>query len=238
MKRNVAPLNPQALLLEGGGEFKGAMAAADRAALQLAGGRPVVIVPAAAVPEGGQAQAGANGVSWFEGLGVAEARTTGWVDGRSGRDAGIARMVAAAGLIFLPGGSPRYLADALRAGLVRQAITEAQRRGAVIGGSSAGAMVLCEVYFDPAAKQVLPGLNLVPGSCILPHHDTYGRAWAPRVARMAAGKVLVGIDEETGMLNDAPDGRWTVYGRGAVTVYGAGREDVYRSGERFELPGL
>jgi hypothetical protein len=29
----------------------------------------------------------------------------------------------------------------------------------------------------------------------------------------------VGLDEETGILNDAPNGLWQVYGKGRVTIY-------------------
>jgi cyanophycinase len=83
---------------------------------------------------------------------------------------------------------------------------------------------------------VRPGLNLLPGVCILPHHDTFGREWAPHIRRQAKGVLPVGIDEETGMMNDGPDGLWTVYGKGAVTLHGPGGEAVYRTGERFELP--
>ena len=46
-----------------------------------------------------------------------------------------------------------------------------------------------------------------------------------------------GIDEETGMLNDGPAGRWTVYGRGVVTLYAADGRAVFRSGESISLPG-
>ncbi|MCU0563913.1 MAG: hypothetical protein MUE48_08245, partial [Desulfobacterales bacterium] len=98
------------LLLEGGNEFRGAMEEADRAALKCAGPGRVAIVPAAAVPEGGQLRAGANGVRWFKALGAADVRSTGWIDGSSQADAAIAEAVAASRLIFLAGGSPRYLA--------------------------------------------------------------------------------------------------------------------------------
>ncbi|HEX5679307.1 MAG TPA: Type 1 glutamine amidotransferase-like domain-containing protein [Desulfobacterales bacterium] len=225
-----------ALLLEGGNEFRGAMEEADRAALRAAAPGPVTIVPAAAVPEGGQLQAGANGVRWFKALGAADARSTGWIDGSSQADAAIADAVAASGVIFLTGGSPRYLAEALQGSRVWSAMRGAHAAGAVLAGSSAGAMVLCEAYYDPSAGRVMPGLGLLPKICILPHHDTFGRGWAPHIERQAKGVLPVGIDEETGMMNDSPGGLWTVYGKGAVTMHGPGGEAVYRSGERFELP--
>jgi cyanophycinase len=235
---DLQPLQRQALLLEGGNEFRGAMEEADRAALRAAGPGPVLIVPAAAAAEGGQTQAGRNGVRWFEGLGAIDVRSTGWVDGNSQEAAEVAASVAASRLIFLTGGSPRYLADALRNSPVWHAVLSALEAGGVLAGSSAGAMVLCEVYYDPSAARLQPGLSLVPGVCILPHHDTFGRGWAPHIARLAKRILPVGIDEGTGMMNDGPDGLWTVYGKGAVTLHGPGGEAIYRSGERFELAGL
>lgn len=226
-----------ALLLEGGGEFKGRMAEADRSALKAAGGRPVTIVPAAAAPECGQEQAGRNGVDWFRALGANEVRSTGWVDRESSLDPAIVRAVRDSGLIFLPGGSPSYLADALQGTPVWEAIRAAHASGAVVGGSSAGAMVLCGVFLDPVEKRVRPGLGLLPGICILPHYDTFGRTWVHTLRIAAAGALLVGIDEETGILNDGPDGTWTVYGRGAVTLHGPDGEAVYLRGERFQPAG-
>jgi cyanophycinase len=224
------------LLIEGGNEFRGAMEEADRAALRAAGPGPVLIVPAAAAAEGGQIQAGSNGVRWFKELGAADVRSTGWIDGSSQEATAVAAAVEASRFIFLPGGSPRYLAGALQGSRVWAAMRGALAAGAVLGGSSAGAMVLCEAYYDPSTGRVIPGLNLLPKICILPHHDTFGRGWAPHIERQTKGVLPVGIDEETGMMNDGPGGLWTVYGKGAVTLHGPGGEAVYRSGERFELP--
>jgi cyanophycinase len=112
----------------------------------------------------------------------------------------------------------------------------AYNTGAVIGGSSAGAMVLCEHYFDQASGQVMPGLNLLPGYCVLPHHDTFGKSWVPRLTRLLPDACLLGIDEETGLLNDGPAGEWTVYGKGAVTVYSSSGQTVLIHGQRFVLP--
>ena len=234
---DLQPLQRRALLLEGGNEFRGAMEEADRAALRVAGPGPVLIVPAAAAAEGGQIQAGRNGVRWFKELGAADVRSTGWVDGSSREATAVAAAVAASRFIFLPGGSPRYLAGALQGSRVWAAMRSALAAGAVLGGSSAGAMVLCEAYYDPSAGRVMPGLDLLPKICILPHHDTFGRGWAPQIERHAKGVLPVGIDEETGMMNDGPDGLWTVYGKGAVTVYGGNGPAAYRRGERLELPG-
>jgi cyanophycinase len=95
---------------------------------------------------------------------------------------------------------------------------------------------LCEHYFDQASGQVMPGLNLLPGYCVLPHHDTFGKSWAPQLTRLMPSACLIGIDEETGLLNDGPSGEWTVYGKGAVTVYSSGGQTVLIHGQRLVLP--
>jgi cyanophycinase len=55
------------LLLAGGAEFGGQMAAVDREAIERAGGRdaPIRIIPAAAAPDHNHQRAGRNGERWF-----------------------------------------------------------------------------------------------------------------------------------------------------------------------------
>jgi hypothetical protein len=48
--------------------------------------------------------------------------------------------------------------------------------------------------------------------------------------------VLLGIDEQTGMLDDGEGGRkvgWRVYGKGSVTLYRAGQPTILSRGESF-----
>lgn len=226
------------VLLEGGNEFNAGMAAADERAIAAGGGPcvPIRIIPAAAAPDGNHARAGANGVGWFKGLGAADVLAIEIIDRASAGRPDLALELEGARLVFILGGFTRYLAETLAGSLAWEAIQAAHRAGAVIAGSSAGAMVLCEHYFDPASDQVLPGLNLVPNACVLPHHDTFGKDWAPGLSRLLPGAVLVGIDEETGMLNDGPDGRWTVYGKGCVTIYGGGGRSTFQHGASAVLP--
>jgi len=226
------------VLLEGGREFNAGMAAADERAMAVCGGQaqPVRIIPAAAAPDGNHARAAANGVSWFQGLGATDVRAVAIIDRASADRPDLAREIERARLVFVLGGFTRYLAETISESMAWQAMVSAYRDGAVIGGSSAGAMVLCEHYFDPNSGNVLPGLNLLPKMCVLPHHDTFGKDWAPRLTRLLPASLLIGIDEETGLLNDGPDGQWTVYGKGAVTVYEPDSRAVFQHGQRFVLP--
>jgi cyanophycinase len=226
------------VLLEGGGEFKAGMAAVDERAMAICGGRaqPVRIIPAAAAPDNNHAAAAANGVGWFQGLGAADVRAVAIIDRASAGQADLAKEIECARLVFVLGGYTRYLAETLSGSLAWQAMESAHRGGAVIAGSSAGAMVLCEHYFDHGSGTTLRGLNLVPGACVLPHHDRFGKIWAAKLALLLPRIVLIGIDEETGLLNDGPEGQWTVYGKGAVTLYFGGTMTVRHHGHFFDLP--
>lgn len=229
------------LILEGGAEFGGQMAAVDRRALELAGGlqAPVRIIPAAAAPDNNHRRAAQNGVRWFQSLGAANVAAVPLVDRASAEDQAIAAELAGARLIFLLGGFPRHLGESLAGSACWGAMLQARAVGAVIAGSSAGAMVLCERYYDPERQEVRPGLGLVPGCCVLPHHATIGRAWAGRLASALPGLTLVGIDEQTGLIDEVIEGQgraWRVHGRGAVTLYRKGEEcGVWGQGNQISL---
>jgi cyanophycinase len=226
------------ILLEGGNEFHAGMAASDERAMAISGGKSAAIriIPAAAAPDDNDLRAGSQAVAWFHSLGAVDVRAVPVIDRASADRPELARELQAARFVFMLGGFTRYLAETLMDSFAWKAMRTAYNTGTVIGGSSAGAMVLCEHYFDQASGQVMPGLNLLPGYCVLPHHDTFGKSWAPRLTRLLPDACLLGIDEETGLLNDGPAGEWTVYGKGAVTVYSSSGQTVLMHGQRFMLP--
>ena len=227
------------LLLEGGAEFGGQMSEPDRRAIVLAGGNDaqITIIPTAAAPDNNYRRAGNNGVNWFQSLDATNVAWLPLIDKVSANDASIADTIAHSRLVYMLGGFTSYLGETLKGSASFQAMLEAYNRGAVIAGSSAGAMVMCQYYSDPRKGQVVEGLGLVPNSCVLPHHNTFGKRWAPLLSEELPGAVLLGIDEHTGMLDDGEAGRkrgWRVYGQGAVTIYRGGQATVYRAGEAFE----
>src|SRR5260370_30969179 len=120
------------------------------------------------------------------------------------------------------GGFTGYLGETLKHSASWQAMLEAYASGAVIAGSSAGAMVLCQYYYDPGKTQVVEGLWLVPNTCVLPHHNTFGQGSSMQMAANLPNAVLLGIDEQTGMFDDGDGGSktgWRVYGHAPVTLY-------------------
>ncbi len=225
------------ILLAGGAEFSGQMSTPDRRAIEMAGGvkARLSIIPAAAAPDNNHQRAGQNGVDWFQNLGAVNVSTLPLIDRKSADDPAVVETLHRSRLIYMLGGFPRHLAQSLAGSNSWQAVLAAHRSGAVIAGSSAGAMILCDHYYDPYEKNIFRGLGLIPDVCILPHHDTFGKSWVPELAQRLAGVILIGIDEQTGMLNDGPTGQWQVYGAGGITLYKNDRKRHFASGKRFDL---
>jgi len=223
------------LLLEGGAEFGGRMRDPDLKAIELAGGfdAPVRIIPTAAAPDRNHRRAGSNGVRWFQSLGAKDVISLPLIDKPSANDSEIVTSLRNAKLIYMLGGFTGYLGETLAGSRAWEAALQAYQEGAVIAGSSAGAMVMCEFYYDPSQGKVVDGLNLVPNSIVLPHHNTFGKSWASRLLEVSRA-TLIGIDEQTGMIDDGA-GAWTVHGRGDVTLYRNNRVETHQAGKAFSV---
>ena len=223
------------LLLEGGAEFGGRMRDPDLKAIELAGGfnAPVRIIPTAAAPDHNHQRAGNNGIRWFQSLGAKNVGSLPLIDKASANDESIAKSLREAKLIYMLGGFTGYLGETLKGSAAWQAALDAYATGAVVAGSSAGAMVMCGFYYDPSQGRVVDGLNLVSNSIVLPHHNTFGKGWASHLLEISR-VTLIGIDERTGMLDDGT-GMWTVHGAGNVTLYRNGQVEIYEAGKAFSV---
>jgi cyanophycinase len=211
---------PGPLALVGSGEYLPVMADVEGALIE---GRPprYVQIPTAAALEGEQR------LQYWIDLGVAQAERLGVEpvpvvvrDRDEARSQDLAALIAGAGLIYLSGGSPLFLARTLRGTRVWAAIEAAWRAGAALAGCSAGAIALTDwvpAVRDPASEPE-PGLGVLPHQRVLPHFDTMA-SWAPDlVTRAAAGAppetTVLGIDEETAIVDLSGQGRqWQVHGR-------------------------
>jgi len=161
------------------------------------------------------------------------------LDRESAEDAANAKQIKGAGLIYLSGGNPAYLADTLRGTPVWAAVLEEWQKGAALAGCSAGAMALTGRVPNIRRPETEPreGLGAVPKLWVLPHFDRL-QEWAPRAgevvtAQVPAGMTLIGIDEETAIVADGNDlSRWVVHGRQSVWVSGPdGWESFIAGGE-------
>jgi cyanophycinase len=234
---------PGPVALVGAGEFLPAMADLD-AGLLLATGRSrprVAIVPTASYPDGEDVfnHWAAMGVAHFAGLG-AEVEPVLVRDRAEADDPAAAQAIGEADMIYLSGGKPGYLLDALRGSAVGTSLAAAHERGAVLAGCSAGAMVLAGHAFDfrfrlpPWPLRWRPGLGFVPGASVVPHYDAWPEPLSALIAFQAPrGSVVLGIDEETALVGQA--GTWEVRGRSRVTVWRGRHRDRYRAGDTFRL---
>ena len=225
------------ILLAGGSEFGGQMAIPDRQAIELAGGfdAPICILPTAAAPDNNHRRAGQNGVNWFKHLGANNVSMLPLIDDSSANDPAIVEALSHSSLIYLLGGFPRYLAQTLNESRSWQTVRSAHQAGAVIAGSSAGAMVLCEYYYDPVSGRPRQGLNLISGICILPHHNNFGQTWAARLTSLLPHITLVGIDEETGVICNRSAGNGRVLGKGGMTIYSGGNIKTIEPDTDFDI---
>ncbi|MEO7980408.1 MAG: Type 1 glutamine amidotransferase-like domain-containing protein [Sporichthyaceae bacterium] len=215
---------PGPLALVGSGEYLPVMEAVER---RLIEGRPkkFVQLATAAAPEGvaSLARWHRKGAESADRLGV-EQVVMPVVDRISADDEAIAGLVEGAGLVYLSGGSPPFLADTLRGTAVWAAIERAWRGGAALAGCSAGAMALCGEVPDirHPFKGPAVGLGAAPGLTVLPHFDRFARrlpdAVLRKVSSPADGVVAVGIDEDTALVGGCRDDpeEWEVVGRQSV----------------------
>ena len=219
------------------------MAEFDRGLLAATGrARPrVVILPTASWPDGEDAfQRWAElGVQHFRELG-AEVEPVLVKTRADAEDAAMVQAIGEADLVYLSGGKPGHLQQVLCESPVGAAIAAAHRRGAVIAGCSAGAMVLAGKAFD-FRRRVLPwplrwrkGLGVVADATVIPHYDAWPEPLSALLALQAPrGSVVLGLDEGTAVVGR--DGSWQVHGRARVTVWRGRHRERYRRGEVFRV---
>lgn len=234
---------PGPVALVGAGEFLPTMAPFDADLLAATGvTRPrVAILPTASYPDGEAVfqRWAAMGVSHFAGLG-AEVEPVFVRDRRDADDPGAAQAVGEADLVYLSGGKPAYVLEALSGSAVGRALVAAHERGAAVAGCSAGAMALAGFSFDfrmrlvPFPLRWGSGLGFAPGLSVVPHYDAWPEPLSALIAFQAPrGSVVLGIDEDTAVVGH--DGGWQVHGASRVTVWRGRRRERFRAGEVFRI---
>jgi cyanophycinase-like exopeptidase len=106
-------------------------------------------------------------------------------DHESANNPELAEKIKGAGLIYLSGGDPTYLAESLRDSLVWKAIVKEWENGASLAGCSAGAMALTTWVPKMRIKigknnEDVKGLGLLPNIRVIPHFDRM-LGWIPDI---------------------------------------------------------
>ncbi|HEY3810212.1 MAG TPA: Type 1 glutamine amidotransferase-like domain-containing protein [Acidimicrobiales bacterium] len=184
---------------------------------EASGRAEVLVLPTAAAYEHPQRAVDVAG-KWFAAMG-ATARGLMVLSRRDAEDPDAVAAVRAARFVYLGGGSPLHLRSVLKDSPVWTALVDAWRDGAVVAGSSAGAMVLGDPMVDPRGGALTLGLGLIGHLAVLPHYDTWSEEKAHRTVQLATGHLrIAAVDERTALIRD-PDGGWRSAGAGGVTVY-------------------
>ena len=229
------------IALVGSGEYLPVMTDIERSLIEGRAPRYVQLATAAA-PEGEESLARWHNLGRLqaERLGVEQVV----VDVRNRQDAQneeLAALIEGAGLVYLSGGNPAFLADTLRDTRVWEAIVAAHEAGAAVAGCSAGAMALSS--WAPRMRDLVhpdqpTGLGLVQNVRVIPHFDKmFG--WVPDVLRNALlhkpeGTMLLGIDEDTALVGGPYE--WSVQGRQSVWELGEGKRVEHPSGSVLTTP--
>ena len=204
------------LALVGGGEWRDGCTF-DRRLLEESRTGEVLVLPTAAAYEHPE-RAVESAERWFAGLG-GKARGLMVLRRADAEDEANAAAVRESRFLYLSGGSPMHLRSVLKDSVVWQALIGAWNDGAVLAGSSAGAMVLCDPMVDPRGGAFTLGLGLVAQLAVIPHHNTWSPEKAKRTIHLApAGLPVVAIDEQTAVIR-SPEGGWTVEGAGEALVF-------------------
>ena len=219
-KGDFKPIGPGPLALIGSGEYLPAMTEIEASLISGRGSRYVQI-PTAAASEGKRR------LDYWVELGIQQARRLGveavpMILGsrEDANDAGRAKLMEGAGLIYFSGGRPDFLVSTLEKTVVFEKVVALWRGGAALAGCSAGAMALCEWVpgIGAARADARHGFGLVKGLAVLPHFDKMAARIPDMIRDMAinppADVSLIGIDEQTALIWE--NGTWRIEGRGCV----------------------
>lgn len=234
-------MSPGPIALVGSGEYLPIMQEIE--AQLIAGRNPKYVqIPTAAAPEGE-----ASLSKWIN-LGKAQAERIGVEpvsviahDRNDAEDPRIAELVRGAGLIYLSGGNPAFLANTIRDTLLWREIESAWRDGAALAGCSAGAMALADhiptlrLPTHPATS----GFGLLPHIRVLPHFDKmFARVpdFMTRFIKVPDGVSVVGIDEDTAIVGGPFE--WEVQGRQSAWLFVDGHRVEYGHGQTLVTPAL
>jgi cyanophycinase len=220
---------PGPLVVIGGAEDKLRRAKVLRRFVALAGGKGarIVVVPTASSVEPEMVEVYTDVFTRLGAASVLAVRPTGR---RQADDPVPASTLRDATGVFLTGGNQLRLAQWVAGTALGSAILAAHQRGAVVGGTSAGASVMSTHMISQGDEGITPrqrssqltaGLGIIDGVVVDQHFDQrnrFGRLMS--VVATSPSLLGIGIDEDTAAV--VTEQRWLeVVGSGAVFVVDA-----------------
>lgn len=228
------------IALVGSGEYLPSMLDIEASLIKDRAPRYVQIATAA-VPDGPAV------VEKWHRLGVAQAQRLGVTpvivpvaSREDAEDPEVVKLLDGAGLIYLSGGNPNFLAETLRDTALWSAIEAQWLSGAALAGCSAGAMVMAA--WVPTIRHPreggTPGLGLLSHVRVIPHFDAFLKRMPDVATRFLVGRdeavTVVGVDEETAIVGGPED--WVVYGASSAWILNADHRQEFPAGATLRTP--
>ena len=227
--------------LVGSGEYLPQMADFEKELLAAGGSQNYVQIPTAAGRES------ANRLEYWKELGREQAERIGakqiFLPVFNREDAmrvDLAQLIAGAGLIYLSGGDPHYLANTLLGTPVGDAIIHNWQNGTSLAGCSAGAMVLGPdiPHFRKMKEEGEMGFGVVEKIRTIPHYNKFFK-WIPdfaaqRFMQAPEDMYIIGIDELTAIYSDDLT-TWSVVGYGNLHILKGENSGVYEPGSMVQI---
>ncbi|MCS6884533.1 MAG: cyanophycinase [Acidobacteriota bacterium] len=193
---------------------------------QLAGGKQarVVILPSASSDE----RTGSTYQRIFREFGAASVEVLPLFRREDAEDPAVAEQLKAASGIFMTGGDQNRIMAVLESTQALDAIVEANGRGTVVGGTSAGAAALSNPMIAGGMRgslarsgmtRISTGIGLARGFIIDQHFSQRERLGRLLYAVILHPECLgLGVDEDTAAIIKLAEGEVEVIGRGTVTI--------------------
>lgn len=216
---NLPPTGTLALI--GSGEYLPGMQPVDQFLLScLPVPAHVVCLPTAAGTEGTSRLKYWHDLAFnhFSKMGVASIQSLEIFDRTRAGQSELIRPIKRSNFIYLSGGKPTHLYESLNGTPAWEAIQGVLKRGGILAGCSAGAMIFGEKIPDlrMASSFTHPGFGFLPGVFIVPHFDEIPAIIKLGISRLSKKMTMVGIDGYTALV--CKNTGCMVIGRGAVTV--------------------
>jgi cyanophycinase-like exopeptidase len=193
-------------------------------------------------------------------LGVLDARVVALqvIDQSSANDPENAHQIAEADWIYIGGGYPHIGMEILSGTQTLQALYYARKRGALISGASAGAMLLCarSWVISPELDRTITALleqggsaddleiplppfidclGLVQGVLCWPHlNQFFSMRWVEG-GMLPTGYTMLGVDEQTSIVSEDTI-NWQVLGRSRAVIIDPNHQTrTYTAGQQFNI---
>ena len=152
----------------------------------------------------------------------------------------LVKQIQGAGLIYLSGGDPHYLASTLIDTPVYEALFASWQSGTSLAGCSAGAMALGPdiPHFRRPKAEGEVGFGVVKNIRTIPHYNKFF-GWVPEFAaqkflQAPADICVVGIDELTAIVTDDLQ-TWSVFGLSNVHLLKGTNTGIFKVGSTLQI---